>query len=165
MWVQPSSACSRRHSSTPPSGPESARCWPMVARQTSMSSSRPPSWVRSLASRCCRYCRSYGRSGADRMPDVDLAVIGAGAAGLSITAVAAQLGLRVTLIERDRMGGDCLNFGCVPSKALLAASHAARAARGATRFGMRLPEPEIDWTAVQQHVHGVITAIAPNDSE
>ena len=64
------------------------------------------------------------------MPDFDLAVIGAGAAGLSVTAVAAQLGLRVALIERDRMGGDCLNFGCVPSKALLAASHAAQAARG-----------------------------------
>jgi pyruvate/2-oxoglutarate dehydrogenase complex dihydrolipoamide dehydrogenase (E3) component len=99
------------------------------------------------------------------MPDVDLAVIGAGAAGLSITAVAAQLGLRVTLIERDRMGGDCLNFGCVPSKALLAASHAATAARAATPFGIRLAEPAIDWAAVQQHVHGVIAAIAPNDSE
>jgi pyruvate/2-oxoglutarate dehydrogenase complex dihydrolipoamide dehydrogenase (E3) component len=99
------------------------------------------------------------------MPDVDLAVIGAGAAGLSVTAVAAQLGLRVTLIERDRMGGDCLNFGCVPSKALLAASHAVTAARGALRFGIRLPEPDIDWSAVQRHVHGVIAAIAPNDSE
>ena len=75
------------------------------------------------------------------MPDVDLAVIGAGAAGLSVTAVAAQLGLRVTLIERDRMGGDCLNFGCVPSKALLAASHAATAARGrrASAYACRNP--------------------------
>ncbi len=99
------------------------------------------------------------------MPDFDLAVIGAGAAGLSVTAVAAQLGLRVVLIERERMGGDCLNFGCVPSKALLAASHAAAAARKAARFGIRLPEPEIDWSAVQDHVHGVIAAIAPTDSE
>lgn len=99
------------------------------------------------------------------MPDYDLAVVGAGAAGLSVTAVAAQLGLRVLLIERDHMGGDCLNFGCVPSKALLAASHAAAAARGAARFGIRLPEPDIDWNAVQQHVHGVIAAIAPMDSE
>ena len=65
------------------------------------------------------------------MPDFDLAVIGAGAAGLSVTAVAAQLGLRVALIERDRMGGDCLNFGCVPSKALLAA--VARRPGGARR--------------------------------
>ena len=98
------------------------------------------------------------------MPDFALAVIGAGAAGLSVTAVAAQLGLRVALIERDRMGGDCLNFGCVPSKALLAASHAAQAARSASRFGIRLPEPEIDWRAVQDHVHGVIAGIAPTDS-
>src|SRR5579862_9403948 len=99
------------------------------------------------------------------MPDYDVAVIGAGAAGLSVTAVAAQLGLRVALIERDRMGGDCLNFGCVPSKALLAASHAAEAARGAARFGIRLPEPDIDWDAVRAHVDGVIAAIAPTDSE
>ena len=99
------------------------------------------------------------------MAEFDLAVIGAGAAGLSVTAVAAQLGLKVALIERDRMGGDCLNFGCVPSKALLAASHAAQAARGAGRFGLRLPEPEIDWDAVRAHVQGTIAAIAPTDSE
>jgi pyruvate/2-oxoglutarate dehydrogenase complex dihydrolipoamide dehydrogenase (E3) component len=99
------------------------------------------------------------------MADFDLAVIGAGAAGLSVTAVAAQLGLHVALIERDRMGGDCLNFGCVPSKALLAASHAATAARNAARFGVHLPEPQIDWAAVQRHVHGVIGGIAPADSE
>lgn len=98
------------------------------------------------------------------MPDVDLAVIGAGAAGLSVTAVAAQLGLRVALIERGRMGGDCLNFGCVPSKALLAAAHAAQEARDAGRFGLRIAAPQIDWEAVQAHVHGVIAAIAPNDS-
>jgi pyruvate/2-oxoglutarate dehydrogenase complex dihydrolipoamide dehydrogenase (E3) component len=99
------------------------------------------------------------------MPDFDLAVIGAGAAGLSVTAVAAQLGLRVALIERDRMGGDCLNFGCVPSKALLATAHAAEAARRAGRLGLRLPEPAIDWAAVRAHVQGVIAAIAPMDSE
>ncbi|HEY1934897.1 MAG TPA: FAD-dependent oxidoreductase [Acetobacteraceae bacterium] len=99
------------------------------------------------------------------MPDFDLAVIGAGAAGLAVTAVAAQLGVKVALIERARMGGDCLNTGCVPSKALLAASHAAVAAREAGWFGLRLPEPEVDWAAVQAHVHGVIAALAPVDSE
>jgi pyruvate/2-oxoglutarate dehydrogenase complex dihydrolipoamide dehydrogenase (E3) component len=99
------------------------------------------------------------------MPDFDLAVIGAGAAGLSVTAVAAQLGLRVALIERDRMGGDCLFAGCVPSKALLAAAHAAEAARRAGWFGLRLPEPEIDWDAVRAHVHDVIATLAPVDSE
>jgi pyruvate/2-oxoglutarate dehydrogenase complex dihydrolipoamide dehydrogenase (E3) component len=95
----------------------------------------------------------------------DLAVIGAGSAGLSITAVAAQLGLRVALVERGRMGGDCLNAGCVPSKALLAAAHAAQAARRAHLLGVRLAEPVVDWAAVRAHVHGVIAAIAPNDSE
>jgi pyruvate/2-oxoglutarate dehydrogenase complex dihydrolipoamide dehydrogenase (E3) component len=99
------------------------------------------------------------------MPDFDLLVIGAGAAGLSVAAGAAQLGARTALVERDRMGGDCLNFGCVPSKSLLAAAHAARAIRAADRFGLRAPAPEIDWAAVRAHVLGVIAAIAPNDSE
>ena len=102
---------------------------------------------------------------ADGEISVDLAVIGAGAGGLSVTAVAAQLGLRVALIERARMGGECLNTGCVPSKALLAAAHAAEAARGAGRFGIRLAEPEIDWDGVRAHVLGAVAAIAPMDGE
>ncbi len=99
------------------------------------------------------------------MADQDLVVIGAGSAGLSVTNVAARLGLRVTLIERARMGGDCLNAGCVPSKALLAAGHAAQAARRAAQYGVRLPAPGIDWAAVRAHVHGAIATIAPADSE
>lgn len=98
------------------------------------------------------------------MAKFDLAVIGAGASGLSVTAVAAQLGLRVALIEAGRMGGDCLNVGCVPSKAILAAARAAGSARRAHLFGIRLPEPEVEWSAVTAHVHGAIAAIAPNDS-
>jgi pyruvate/2-oxoglutarate dehydrogenase complex dihydrolipoamide dehydrogenase (E3) component len=93
----------------------------------------------------------------------DLAVIGAGAAGLSVTAVAAQLGLRVALIERDRMGGDCLNGGCVPSKALLAAAGAAEAARRAAALGVHA-EPAIDWEEVRGHVGRAIAALAPMDS-
>ena len=99
------------------------------------------------------------------MTDVDLAVIGAGSAGLSVTAAAAQLGVKVVLIERGRMGGDCLNTGCVPSKALLAAAHTAQAIRGARRLGLRVAEPAIDWDAVRAHVQGAIMAIAPADSE
>ena len=99
------------------------------------------------------------------MPDFDLLVIGAGAAGLSVAAGAAQLGVKTALVERDRMGGDCLNIGCVPSKALLAAAHTANAIRGASRFGLRISAPEIDWNAVRTHVQTVIAAIAPNDSE
>ena len=99
------------------------------------------------------------------MPDFDLAVIGAGAAGLSITAVAAQLGVSVALIERGVMGGDCLNTGCVPSKALLAASHLVRKIRDAERFGVITSAPLVDWDRLRTHVHGVISAIAPMDSE
>lgn len=99
------------------------------------------------------------------MPDCDVAVIGAGAAGLSVAAISAGLGLKVVLFERGEMGGDCLNYGCVPSKALLAAAHAAHAARGAARFGIRLGVPEVDWPGVRAHVGGAIAAIAPNDSE
>src|SRR3954454_14267011 len=99
------------------------------------------------------------------MADFDLLVIGAGAAGLSIAAGAAQLGVKTALVERDQMGGDCLNIGCVPSKALLASAHTADTIRGSGRFGLRVPAPDIDWDAVRAHVHGVIEAIAPNDSE
>ena len=97
--------------------------------------------------------------------DVDICVIGAGSAGLSVAAGASQLGQRVVLIERGKMGGDCLNYGCVPSKALIAASRAASGIRGARRFGVSAGEPAVDPRAVHDHVQGVIAAIAPNDSE
>jgi pyruvate/2-oxoglutarate dehydrogenase complex dihydrolipoamide dehydrogenase (E3) component len=99
------------------------------------------------------------------MPDFDLVVIGAGAAGLSVAAGASQLGASVALIERNVMGGDCLNTGCVPSKALLAASHAARDVSGAVRFGVISQPPAIDWDRLRTHVHGVIKTISPVDSE
>ena len=98
------------------------------------------------------------------MPDFDVVVSGAGAAGLSVAAISAGLGLKVALVERGRMGGDCLNSGCVPSKSLLAAAHAAAEARNAGRFGLRLPTPEIEWQGVRAHVQGAIARIAPNDS-
>src|SRR5947208_2982052 len=93
-----------------------------------------------------------------------MCVIGAGAAGLTTAAVAAQLGARTVLIERGEMGGECLNTGCVPSKALLTAAKAAQAARTSQRFGIGAAEPRIDFAAVHRHVHGVIAAIAPHDS-
>ncbi len=94
----------------------------------------------------------------------DLVVIGAGSAGLSATAFAAQLGADVVLVESGKMGGECLNVGCVPSKALLAAAKVAHAMRNATRFGIDAVEPQLDFKAVHDHVHGVIAAIAPHDS-
>lgn len=94
----------------------------------------------------------------------DLCVIGAGSGGLSVAAGAAQMGASVVLIEAEAMGGDCLNTGCVPSKSLIAAAHAAQSARAAGRFGVALPEPQVDFRRVHAHVHGVIAAIAPHDS-
>ncbi|WP_029009132.1 dihydrolipoyl dehydrogenase family protein [Azospirillum halopraeferens] len=94
----------------------------------------------------------------------DLCVIGAGAGGLSVAAAAARLGADTVLVERGAMGGDCLNTGCVPSKALLAAAAAARAVRTAGRFGIGAPEPAIDAAAVYAYVQAAIAAIAPHDS-
>ena len=93
----------------------------------------------------------------------DVVVIGAGSAGLTAAGGCARLGLRVALIERDRMGGECLNTGCVPSKALLAASRRAAAMRG-TRLGITGRGPEVDFAAVRAHVNAAIAAIAPHDS-
>jgi pyruvate/2-oxoglutarate dehydrogenase complex dihydrolipoamide dehydrogenase (E3) component len=94
----------------------------------------------------------------------DICVIGAGSGGLSVAAAAAQFGVQVVLIERDRMGGDCLNVGCVPSKALIAAGARVQAIRDAGRFGVSAGEPKVDFAQVHAHVRRVIAAIAPNDS-
>lgn len=95
----------------------------------------------------------------------DLCIIGAGSAGLSVAAGAAMLGRKVVLIEKGEMGGDCLNTGCVPSKALIAAAARAEAMRDAAKFGIANAEPQVDFAAVMDHVHGVIGAIAPIDSQ
>ncbi len=96
--------------------------------------------------------------------NVDICIIGGGSGGLSMAAAAAAFGQRVVLIEKGKMGGDCLNYGCVPSKALLAAARRAHHMREAAKFGIASVEPGIDYAAVQAHVRGVIAAIAPNDS-
>ena len=94
----------------------------------------------------------------------DICVIGAGSGGLSVAAAAAAFGVEVVLVERGRMGGDCLNYGCVPSKAMIAAGKRAQAMRSASAFGIASVEPKIDFEAVHAHVQSVIDAIAPNDS-
>jgi pyruvate/2-oxoglutarate dehydrogenase complex dihydrolipoamide dehydrogenase (E3) component len=94
----------------------------------------------------------------------DICVIGAGSAGLLVAAGASQLGVKTVLLEHRKMGGECLNDGCVPSKALIAAANAAEGCRRAPRFGIAVGEPEIDFAAVHRHVHEVIAAIAPMDS-
>lgn len=77
---------------------------------------------------------------------------------------AARMGASSVLIEKGKMGGDCLNYGCVPSKALLAASHVADVVRGCGAFGVDVPAFTIDPAKVYRHVHDTITALAPNDS-
>lgn len=94
----------------------------------------------------------------------DVCIVGGGSAGLVVASGAAQLGLDVVLVERALMGGDCLNFGCVPSKALIAAAKVAQAQRSGAAFGIAPVEPSVDFGKVMDHVAGVIRAIAPNDS-
>jgi pyruvate/2-oxoglutarate dehydrogenase complex dihydrolipoamide dehydrogenase (E3) component len=94
----------------------------------------------------------------------DICVIGGGPGGISVATAAAAFGRKVVLIERHKMGGDCLNYGCIPSKALLAAGKRAHAMRTSAVFGITGIDPEINPRAVHDHVHGVIAAIAPNDS-
>ena len=94
----------------------------------------------------------------------DIAIVGAGSGGLSVAAGAAQMGAKVVLIEKGKMGGDCLNYGCVPSKALIAAGAAAETVRRSGKFGVNGHEPAIDFAKVNAHVHDVIAGIAPHDS-
>lgn len=100
-----------------------------------------------------------------RKMSVDLAVIGGGSAGLSAAAGAAMLGLKVVLYEAGEMGGDCLNTGCVPSKALLTAAKYAQSARESARYGVHTEAPAIAWPEVMAHVRKAIETIEPVDSQ
>lgn len=94
-----------------------------------------------------------------------LVVVGGGTAGLVCAAGAATLGAKVALVERHLLGGDCLNFGCVPSKALLRAARAAAEVRRAATFGVRVSgEVEVDFAAVMQRMRQLRAALAPHDS-
>src|SRR5438128_2842433 len=95
----------------------------------------------------------------------DICVIGAGSGGLSVAAAAAGFGVPVVLVEKGKMGGDCLNYGCVPSKALIAAAKRAETPRRGALFGITTPRPAVDFAKVHDHVHGVIAAIAPVDAK
>jgi pyruvate/2-oxoglutarate dehydrogenase complex dihydrolipoamide dehydrogenase (E3) component len=94
----------------------------------------------------------------------DLVIIGGGSAGLSVASAAAQLGLHVALLERDKMGGDCLNTGCVPSKSLLAASKYAHMMRSSDAYGIESVDPVVNFSAVKDYVFKVISRIEPHDS-
>ncbi len=96
--------------------------------------------------------------------DTNLIVIGAGSAGLIASLIAATVRAKVTLIERARMGGDCLNTGCVPSKTLIRSAKIAHYVRDAQRYGLRDVTGTVDFGAVMQRVRDAIATIAPNDS-
>ena len=96
--------------------------------------------------------------------ECDLLVIGAGAGGLSVAAGAAQMGAEVILLEGHKMGGDCLNYGCVPSKALIASAKAAHAQAHGAAFGVADVTPQVDYAAAKDHVRDVIAQIEPHDS-
>ena len=105
-----------------------------------------------------------GPRGMNEVLTPDICVIGAGSAGLTLAAAAASLGVSVVLIEKGTMGGECLNNGCVPSKALIAAARQLQAIRTAARLGIAAEEPRVNFSAIMDHVRGVVAAIAPNDS-
>ena len=94
----------------------------------------------------------------------DICIIGGGSGGLSVAAGAAQMGARVVLFEGGKMGGDCLNYGCVPSKAMLAAAKATHHAKGHPEMGVMGASPQVDFAAVKDHVATVIKGIEPHDS-
>jgi uncharacterized membrane protein YdjX (TVP38/TMEM64 family)/thioredoxin reductase len=99
-----------------------------------------------------------------RRYDRNLVVIGAGAAGLVTSYIAAAVKAKVTLVESHKMGGDCLNYGCVPSKALIRSARLARQMRDASAYGLEPVEPRIDFAAVMDRVQRVVRDIEPHDS-
>ncbi|MCP5085942.1 MAG: FAD-dependent oxidoreductase [Rhodobacteraceae bacterium] len=96
--------------------------------------------------------------------ETDLCIIGGGSGGLSVAAGAAQMGADVVLLEGHKMGGDCLNYGCVPSKALIAAGKHAHAMTTGAPFGISPAQPQVDYAAAKDHVRSVIAGIEPHDS-
>ncbi len=108
--------------------------------------------------------RVYKGHARPRRFDFNLVVIGAGSAGLVSAYIAATARAKVALIERDRMGGDCLNTGCVPSKALLRTARLMADARDAQRYGIARMEAEIDFAQVMERVQAVVAKVEPHDS-
>src|SRR5215469_16446092 len=94
----------------------------------------------------------------------NLVVVGAGTAGLVCAVGAAGLGAKVAIVERDFLGGDCLNFGCVPSKALIRSARAVAEARSAGVLGVEVPSVGIDFSATMERMRRIRAELAPNDS-
>ncbi len=121
-------------------------------------------WFALAAVRGLQRRRVYRRWRRPRRFDRNLIVIGAGAGGLVSAYIAATVKASVTLVEANKMGGDCLNYGCVPSKALIKSAKAAQQMRDAERYGLEKTEPKVNFPAVMARIQEIITAIEPNDS-
>lgn len=121
-------------------------------------------WIGKWLTNLLKRRRLYSRWSRPTKFDRNLVVIGAGAAGLVSSYIAATVRAKVTLVEASRMGGDCLNYGCVPSKALIKSAKIAHQMRHADAYGLAGNEPSFNFRAVMQRIHGVIAAIEPHDS-
>ncbi|MCV2867730.1 FAD-dependent oxidoreductase [Defluviimonas sp. WL0002] len=121
-------------------------------------------WVARFALSAVRRRRLYSRWNRPSRFDRNLVVIGGGAAGLVTAYVAAAVKAKVTLVESHKMGGDCLNYGCVPSKALIRSAKLAHQMRAADRYGLEPSEPRVSFTHVFDRIRDVISAIEPHDS-
>ena len=108
--------------------------------------------------------RVYAKWQRPQKFDRNLVVIGGGAAGLVTSYIAAAVKAKVTLVEAHKMGGDCLNYGCVPSKALIKSARIAHQMRHAENYGLSATEPKFSFSKVMARVHAVIAAVAPHDS-
>lgn len=121
-------------------------------------------WVGKWIMAAIRRRQVYARWQRPRRYDRNLVVIGAGAAGLVSSYIAAMVRAKVTLVEASKMGGDCLNYGCVPSKALIKSARVADQMRHADAYGLTAQQPAFNFRAVMARVHAIIAAIEPNDS-
>ncbi|MEA3643732.1 MAG: FAD-dependent oxidoreductase, partial [Lamprobacter sp.] len=121
-------------------------------------------WLARAVLRVVQRRRVYQRWPRPARFDRNLVVIGAGAGGLVSAYIAAAVKARVTLVEAHKMGGDCLNYGCVPSKALIRSAKVAQQIRHAQDYGLEAVQPAFSFKKVMQRVHDIIAAIEPHDS-
>lgn len=121
-------------------------------------------WIARAIMGIIRRRRVYARWTRPAKFDRNLVVIGGGSAGLVTAYIAAATKARVTLVEASQMGGDCLNTGCVPSKALIKSASVARQMRHADEYGIAPVSPQVDFRAVMARIHAAIAKIAPHDS-
>ena len=122
-------------------------------------------WIARVILAWIKRRRSYNGWEKPKRFDRNLVVIGAGASGLVSALIAATVRAKVTLIEGGKMGGDCLNYGCVPSKALIRIARAAHEARNVSQFGIEVAAPKIDGARVMDSVRAAIADVAPHDSQ